>query len=891
MASDYVREALVHLGVVDDTTKVVENLVNKMNKLEGSKHKVSIGADDKVSSTVNSITGALKGVNQLVGKNLFDIGALNQASSIIEKINKSFNLLGSAQKVSSGGSGFSGWATSMSSAAGSAEDLAAGEGAAAEGAAGLGAALAAGPVAIVIGFGLALAACVPAAANFQDSMTNLQIATGRTDEEMAQLSTDIQNMSSATGVGTDKIAGIMTMANKAGIAKDQQEAWTESVARFAVVTGMSTDQAAADISQLGTLYGLAPSQVDNIGSAMIALSNTSRLSIGDIDSALSNWRFNIQAVGLQMNETMAIMAGASQAGIQPRQAGNLLDAMQKVAPMQDSEKTMERYVSIIGSIKDPYAQAAFATQMFGDANGKMLVTMVKAGVTAKSLADDAAKYKKLLESTDTAQNKLVNSNFNEKMSDFNMQWSMLTNKIVIGMERAGIVVIPVLTDILSGLNDLAGGAMVVNEALSPLLGGLSKLSSIGGMTLGGPIGMIFGSILSGISGSAGKGPGDTSDKTVVGKSQVEMGRIIQTWYRGAIPTIQGAITGAEDILSNIYKALVGIATDTGNFVTNIEKLIGYFTGGMSSTASGGNPNKSLMSDVAYAMGLGGGNMAKDYGTPEYNADLEKLNNHLMTLAEFDKLHPPYDQTGAKNVANTIQNPLQSFITPTPGKAGSSFNNPIIMGENYDATAMGVKPGDYLKSKTGDIYQADAYLNLNPVSGPNISNSGTPGAGMSLPTQGAGSGSPQGNAIQNAQAEQAIKSNIPQVNTRQMVNAGQNPSLESLGPQFGNGKSIPVSELTGHAKGATFDTTGLFKGLVHGPEELLPQATTRTGPGKIAGLIEQIHSGDNNNGGNHTINEGDINISITTTNPNLSARDVVSLIADYLKTNSRHRMGT
>jgi TP901 family phage tail tape measure protein len=116
----------------------------------------------------------------------------------------------------------------------------------------------------------ASAYAVIATANFEKAFTGVErtFATDVLPSSIENIRQELLDLSTQIPLTFADLSTIATLGNQLGIAEADLTSFTETVAQFSAITGISVEQTALAFGQLGNLLGVLPSEFDNLASSI-----------------------------------------------------------------------------------------------------------------------------------------------------------------------------------------------------------------------------------------------------------------------------------------------------------------------------------------------------------------------------------------------------------------------------------------------------------------------------------------------------------------------------------------------------------------------------------------------------------------------------------------------
>lgn len=203
------------------------------------------------------------------------------------------------------------------------------------------------------------AAAVALGATFEMSMNQVQAATLAPAAEMGKLNALALQLGADTVFSAGEAAGAMLELAKAGITPAQIRAGALAAAlTLAAAGGVSLESAATTTANALNMFGLEAAGASGVANAFAGGANASSASVDSLQQALAQVGPGARNAGLDLQDTVGVLASFADKGIQGSDAGTSLKTMlQRLVPQTDeAAKAMERYglsfVDSKGNFKD-----------------------------------------------------------------------------------------------------------------------------------------------------------------------------------------------------------------------------------------------------------------------------------------------------------------------------------------------------------------------------------------------------------------------------------------------------------------------------------------------------------------------------------------------------------
>ena len=353
--------------------------------------------------------------------------------------------------------------------------------------------------AITAGFGLA----VRTTGQFQQAMVNSQAVIGATAEELKQLTDFAREMGKTTVFSARQAADAMFFLGSAGFKTDQIMSSLQGTLKLAAAT--NSDLAFTSETVVATLsaYQLAAEDADRVSNVFAATISASQATMERLSTALSFVAPVAQSVGIELEQTTAILGklfdagiGASTAGTALRMAINsLLNPSDEAADILDrlgvvvtnTDGSLRDFTDIVGDLADVGLSAADALTIFGNRAGPSMLALVGQGADAvRDLTEAVTGTNKAAEiaekqtSTFQGRLKLLRSAFEElQITIGNQLLPTLTTYVeklteAINKTTEWTDKHPRLTKQLVAFGAALGVMVVVGGALTLFVGGITK---------------------------------------------------------------------------------------------------------------------------------------------------------------------------------------------------------------------------------------------------------------------------------------------------------------------------------------------------------------------------------------------------------------------------------
>ena len=239
--------------------------------------------------------------------------------------------------------------------------------------------------------GAALGTAVAQSAKFESAFTSVERTTGLVGNKARELKDTLYDMATAIPIAFEDLTQIATLGAQLGIASDAVDEFTETVAKFSAITGISAEQVGLSFGRLAQLLGVPVSEFENLSSA-IAFTGVNAVAT---DQEILRMSESIGAAaanaGLAADETVGLASALASLKVRPEQARGVFIRLFRtldVAVEQGGEK-MEDFAKVVGmtteAAQDLYRQSPmdfFKQFLYGaQTAGTLNETMAQLGIT------------------------------------------------------------------------------------------------------------------------------------------------------------------------------------------------------------------------------------------------------------------------------------------------------------------------------------------------------------------------------------------------------------------------------------------------------------------------------------------------------------------------------
>ena len=165
---------------------------------------------------------------------------------------------------------------------------------------------------------------IAAAMSFEDSFTGVRKTVDATEEEFQILAQGMRDLSKELPIAVEEINRIGEVAGQLGISKSGLVDFTETVAKLAATTTMSSESAAFSLARLASIAKLPESAFKMIGGVIVELGNNFATTEGMMTNLAMRIVGTGRVVGMSVPDIFALSAAISQVGVRAELGGTAM---------------------------------------------------------------------------------------------------------------------------------------------------------------------------------------------------------------------------------------------------------------------------------------------------------------------------------------------------------------------------------------------------------------------------------------------------------------------------------------------------------------------------------------------------------------------------------------
>lgn len=191
---------------------------------------------------------------------------------------------------------------------------------------------------------------VAAASSFESSFTAVERTSDSVGAGVDDLRGKLIQLTREIPQSFGEIAEIATLGNQLGIATDDVDEFTETVARFSAVTGISVNETALAFGQLGNLLGVPSSEFENLGSAIALVGVNSAATESQIVAVAREIAPAARAAGLTAESVIGLSGALSSIRVPPERSRSTILRFFETLNMATARggEELENFARVVG---------------------------------------------------------------------------------------------------------------------------------------------------------------------------------------------------------------------------------------------------------------------------------------------------------------------------------------------------------------------------------------------------------------------------------------------------------------------------------------------------------------------------------------------------------------
>jgi len=406
---------------------------------------------------------------------------------------------------------------------------------------------------------------VNAARAFEEQMIELEKVTNpETADKMAE---SIRDMATEIPLAHRELSDIAAQAGRLGVeGVDNIEEFTRVTSKMAVSTNLSANMAADAFARITQLTGVSVQNVNELGSAINALSNNMATSAREITKSILRSGAALKQFGITAEDSLALSAALNEVSESSARAGTRL---RRVAQELMNPDNVAKYAEALGMTEEefkamreesPLEVIRQMTEAFAEGGEsadilrKTFSTTSRQAIAALSNNIEGLNQGLELSNEQFENGTSLTEEFRAANSTFNAALTRTENKLRNVAIETGQQLIPYLTDLLEHVNTaiesfsrmnsetdgMAGVFTIAGLAIAGIVATIAGLISL----IGGPAVAAIGAVIAVVSGLAAAW--QTNFANIQGHTQDAVTRV-----EAILERLGPAIEAARGIINNL----------------------------------------------------------------------------------------------------------------------------------------------------------------------------------------------------------------------------------------------------------------------------------------------------------------------------------------------------
>ena len=201
-----------------------------------------------------------------------------------------------------------------------------------------------------------LSSCTDAAIKFESSMAAVKRTVGGDDTFLSSLGESFKDLSTQIPITQSELAGIATTAGQLGVARDQVQSFTVTMAQLATTTDLSADSAATMAAQFANITGV--DDYERFGSVIAELGDATATTASKVLEMGQGMAASASQAGMSAQDILAIAAAVGSLGIEAASGSTSMSTL--ISTLNKSVETgdkLQEFASVAGMSADQFRQA------------------------------------------------------------------------------------------------------------------------------------------------------------------------------------------------------------------------------------------------------------------------------------------------------------------------------------------------------------------------------------------------------------------------------------------------------------------------------------------------------------------------------------------------------
>ena len=335
----------------------------------------------------------------------------------------------------------------------------------------------------------ALVATVGANAHFETAFTGVERTSGLAGEQLHQLRNELIGLSTEIPESFSSLSDIATLGGQLGIAGDEIDGFTESVAKFSATTNATTEAAATGFGRIAQLTDAGKDSFDSIAASIYTVGVNSVATETQILNVAQEIATAGNLAGFSTAEIIGLSGALASLGVQPERArGNIQRIFQEIGDAsREGGEQLDTFAKLAGMSADEFREAwssdaadTFVRVTDGmaaakDAGADLDVILDSMGISA---VRDIQTFKQLADNTDLLHQTMRDAN--EAYADgtsLNAAYADVADNLASKLQTLGNSIMAIFAELGNApfLGEFVDGLKLITNAIGGVLRWLNGL--------------------------------------------------------------------------------------------------------------------------------------------------------------------------------------------------------------------------------------------------------------------------------------------------------------------------------------------------------------------------------------------------------------------------------
>ena len=279
---------------------------------------------------------------------------------------------------------------------------------------------------ILAGAGAAAVGLFQIGESFDQAFDKIRINTGATGPQLDALQSTMKKVSTDVPASFDDAASaVSTFSTKLGLSGQPLQTMSDQVLELSRMTGTDLQTNLDSVAGVMNNFGIKASDQSGKLDELFRASQKSGVSVADLASQMSTSGVQMRAVGLDFDQSAALLGTLGKAGLD---VGDVMPALGKTMAVaakngQDAGAVFKNTFDAIKKAPNDTAAAQAAMDVFGAKAGPKLAGMIREGKLS---------YGDLMNTMKGGKDTIMKASGDSQ--DFGEKWQKIKNKVLVGLQ-------------------------------------------------------------------------------------------------------------------------------------------------------------------------------------------------------------------------------------------------------------------------------------------------------------------------------------------------------------------------------------------------------------------------------------------------------------------------